>query len=103
MGAYLGSLERCSARKPPLVLPAHGPVMPGNAFAPTLEHRRMREAKALAALGDATRSVEDMVPEVYADTPPEAWPLAERNLLSILRWMERDGRARLEGGGWRRA
>ncbi len=100
MGQYLASLARCAALAPPLVLPAHGPVMPGRAFAQTLEHRRMREAKALAALRAEPRAVAEMVPEVYDDTPREAWPLAERSLESILHWLAREGKAQRAGQGW---
>lgn len=103
MGQYLSSLARCAALAPSLVLPAHGPAMPGGAFAKTLEHRRMREAKAFAALRDAPRTIQDMLPEVYDDTPQDAWPLAERSLESILEWLAREGKARREGDGWRRA
>jgi glyoxylase-like metal-dependent hydrolase (beta-lactamase superfamily II)/8-oxo-dGTP pyrophosphatase MutT (NUDIX family) len=100
MGAYLASLRRLADLRPPLVLPGHGPALPGAAFAAALEHRSLREAKALAALGAQPRSVEAMLPQVYDDTPPEAWPLAARSLESILLHLERQGKARRAGDGW---
>jgi endoribonuclease LACTB2 len=101
MGAYMRSLQRCADLKPPIVLPGHGPALPGGAFAKTLEHRKMREAKAVLALAKGARSIEELLPEVYDDTPQEAWPLAERSLESILLHLERDGRAAREGERWR--
>jgi glyoxylase-like metal-dependent hydrolase (beta-lactamase superfamily II)/8-oxo-dGTP pyrophosphatase MutT (NUDIX family) len=103
MGDYMASLGRCAQLASSVVLPAHGSVLPSDAFAHALEHRRMREAKALAALRGEPRSFDAMLPEVYDDTPKEAWGLAERNLLSILLHLERKGLARREGEAWRSA
>jgi len=100
MGQYLASLRRCADLKPSLVLPGHGPALPGGAFAQTLEHRAMREAKALAALSDAGRTLDELVPVVYDDTPQEAWPLARRSLESVLRHLAKQGRARRDGDAW---
>lgn len=101
MARYLRSLERCGAMDPKLVLPAHGPALPRDAFARTLAHRRMREGKVLAALDGTPRSVASLVPTVYDDTPPEAWPLAARNLESHLVLLEEQGLAAREGDGWK--
>jgi glyoxylase-like metal-dependent hydrolase (beta-lactamase superfamily II)/8-oxo-dGTP pyrophosphatase MutT (NUDIX family) len=102
MGEYMRSLQRCADLKPPIVLAGHGPALPGSAFAKTLEHRKMREAKTLLALAKGPRAVAQLLPEVYDDTPQEAWPLAERSLQSILLHLEREGRAAREGDDtWR--
>jgi glyoxylase-like metal-dependent hydrolase (beta-lactamase superfamily II) len=103
MARYMASLARCAALSPALVLPAHGPVMPGGAFAATLAHREVREQKALAALGPTPRTAEEMVPQVYDDTPREAWPLAERNLESALRKLAAEGNAIRVGDAWAKA
>ena len=103
MAQYMASLQRCADAKPPVVLPGHGPILPGSAFEKALAHRRMREAKALAALTSEARSVEALVPLVYDDTPQEAWGLAARSLESILLMLERQGRARREDPLWRSA
>lgn len=102
MGQYLRSLERCSAAEPKLVLPGHGPALPRDAFAQTLTHRRMRENRAIAALQTEPQTTAQMVPTVYADTPPEAWPLAERSLESHLLHLEERGLALRDGNGWRK-
>ena len=100
MGRYMASLERCAALKPPIVLPGHGPALPGAAFERTLDHRRMREGKTLAALGPEPRTVEALLPRVYDDTPVEAWGLAARSLEAHLRHLERKGRAQRRDEGW---
>lgn len=102
MGEYMRSLERCSAAEPKLVLPGHGPALPRDAFAETLTHRRMRENRALAALTGTPQRVADMVPAVYSDTPPAAWPLAQRNLESHLLHLEEKKLAKREGDAWRK-
>lgn len=101
MGAYLRSLERCAAHEPMLVLPGHGPAQPGNVFANTLAHRRMRETKVLAALRAEPRRDDDLLAEVYADTPQAAWPLAARSLGAHLRHLEAQGKAARGPEGWR--
>lgn len=100
MAQYMASLQRCADAKPPLVLPGHGPALPGAAFQATLEHRVMREGKALAALSADARTVEQLVPLVYDDTPQDAWGLAARSLESVLLKLEREGKARRAPPGW---
>lgn len=100
MRRYMDSLTRCAAYKPPVVLPGHGPALPSHAFTQAFDHRRMREARVLAALGQEPRAVEALVPAVYDDTPPEAWGLAERSLLSHLLDLERRKLAKRTDAGW---
>lgn len=102
MGDYLRSLERCSALEPRLVLPAHGPALPRDAFAGTLAHRKMREAKILAALTREPQTVEQIVPVVYADTPQAAWGLAAGNVESHLLDLQEHGRVAKDASGWRK-
>ena len=103
MRHYMDSLRRCADLKPPIVLPGHGPAQPGDVFQRTLEHRRMREAKVLAALSDEPRQPADLVPLAYDDTPREAWGLAEGSLTSHLLKLEKEGKALVGRDGWRRA
>jgi endoribonuclease LACTB2 len=99
MALYLDSLHKLLARPPSALLPAHGPVI---ADGPTklreyVAHRLMREDRVMAAL-DARpgrdASTEELVKEVYADTPPFLWGLAERSLLAHLVKLVRENRAR---------
>lgn len=106
MAAYLGSLERllarAAARGGGALLPAHGPAIPDGAgkLREYLAHRRMREARASAALSGAPRALRELVPLVYGDTPPALWPLAERSLLAHLVKLAQDGKAAERDGGW---
>jgi ribonuclease/clavin/mitogillin len=102
MGDYLASLERLLARPPAALLPAHGPIIPeGPAkLREYLAHRRMREARVAAALSGAPRTMRELLPLAYGDTPPALWPLAERSLLAHLMKLVRDGKAVERDGGW---
>ena len=101
MAQYMASLRRCAELKPPLVLPGHGPALPGGAFLQALAHREMRERKALAALTPEPRTLDALVPVVYDDTPKEAWALAARSLESAYRKLEREGKAQRSPEGWK--
>jgi glyoxylase-like metal-dependent hydrolase (beta-lactamase superfamily II) len=105
MATYLASLERLLAEDVGALLPAHGPVIvdgPGK-FREYLAHRRMREGRVLAALGDTPRGAADLCAEAYADTPVFLWPLAQRSLLAHLVKLVEEGRAHSDGRSWRRA
>src|SRR3954466_4009816 len=75
MAVYLASLERLLARPPMMLLPAHGPEIPDShgKLREYLAHRRLREQKTLAALGDAPRTLDELVAAVYSDTPRALW------------------------------
>ena len=97
MAEYLASLRRLLARGARVLLPAHGPPItdPAARLNEYLAHRLAREALVIAALGQrASRSLDELVPEVYADTPRPMWPLAARVLRAHLVKLVREGRAR---------
>jgi endoribonuclease LACTB2 len=104
MAAYLQQLERLAALDAKLALPAHGEPIdaPTALFRFYVTHRLAREAKAVKALTDAPRALDDLVPEVYADTPPLLWPLGRLSLEAHLEKLEKDGAATRIGGGWAR-
>lgn len=104
MALYLASLERLLARAPAVLLPAHGPAMPDGPakLREYLAHRRMREERVLAALGDAPASLRVLLRSSYSDTPSVLWPLAERSLRAHLDKLVREGRARQRDAGWSR-
>jgi glyoxylase-like metal-dependent hydrolase (beta-lactamase superfamily II) len=105
MAIYLASLERLLARPQMMLLPAHGPAIPDGhgKLREYLAHRRLREAKVVAALGDEPRTLAQLVPEVYSDTPRAVWALAERSLLAHLVKLVREQRAVDIGDGrWSR-
>ncbi len=105
MTLYLASLELLLSRPAATLLPAHGPpIADGPAkLREYLAHRRMREARVLAALTDQPADVTALLPTAYGDTPQMLWPLAERSLLAHLHKLGREGRARDHGSGrWSR-
>jgi glyoxylase-like metal-dependent hydrolase (beta-lactamase superfamily II) len=101
MAIYLASLERLRARPPAMLLPAHGPAIPdGHAkLSEYLAHRRLREARVVAALRDEPRTLAELVAEAYGDTPRALWPIAERSLLAHLVKLVREHRAVDDGDG----
>jgi ribonuclease/clavin/mitogillin len=101
MAVYLASLERLLARPQMTLLPAHGPALPDGhgKLREYLAHRRLREHKTLAALGDQPRTLDELVAAVYSDTPRALWRLAERSLLAHLVKLVREHRAVDSGDG----
>ena len=73
--------------------PAHGaPILDARAkLDEYLEHRLERERQVLAAWSAGLRSAGQIVPEVYADTPPALHPLAGRQVLAHLERLHRRG------------
>jgi glyoxylase-like metal-dependent hydrolase (beta-lactamase superfamily II) len=102
MGEYLRQLDRLAALDAKMALPAHGDPIdaPTALFRFYVKHRLAREAKAVAALHREPRSLDELVPEVYADTPPLLWPLGRLSLEAHLDKLEKDGAARRTAGGW---
>lgn len=105
MAQYLASLAAMLALAPRRLLPAHGPLIddaPGK-LREYLAHRRMREARVLAAVGaqPAPASPAALTAIAYDDTPRVLWPLAERSLIAHLVKLARDGRVVEEAGLWR--
>ena len=95
LAAYLRSLRRMRELGPRTIYPGHGPVIL-RAVAKLdeyLDHRAMREDQILTALGDASRTSEELVAEIYADYPAELRELAGRSVLAHLLKLEVEGRA----------
>jgi glyoxylase-like metal-dependent hydrolase (beta-lactamase superfamily II) len=95
LAAYLRSLRRMRELGPRTIYPGHGPVVL-RALAKLdeyLDHRTMREEQILTALGDASRTPEELVAEIYADHPLELHGLAARSVLAHLLKLEVEGRA----------
>ena len=100
MAMYLASLERLRTRQASVLLPAHGPAIadPERKLVEYISHRTMRESRVVAALAPReAASLDELVPEVYADTPSGLWPLAARSLRAHLDKLVREGRAREVG------
>jgi glyoxylase-like metal-dependent hydrolase (beta-lactamase superfamily II)/8-oxo-dGTP pyrophosphatase MutT (NUDIX family) len=103
MDDYLASLRRVAALRPTVVLPSHGPPLPGEAPHTTAAHREEREAKVLAALdGTAPQSLAAVAEAAYADSPSAPTFLRELQARSHLARLMRRGIVELSGGGYRR-
>ena len=103
MVAYLRSLENLLSLDIERVAPGHGhPIeKPHDEARRLIAHRLKREQKvvdAIAAHNPAT--LDELVPVVYADTPPRLHGVARRSLNAHLIKLESDGRVRLKGERW---
>lgn len=104
MATYLHQLDRLAALDAHVALPAHGdPIdQPTALFRHYIAHRLAREQKAIDALTSMGQGIEALVPIVYADTSPAAWPIAKLSLEAHYVKLEADGRAERIGEKWRR-
>jgi glyoxylase-like metal-dependent hydrolase (beta-lactamase superfamily II)/8-oxo-dGTP pyrophosphatase MutT (NUDIX family) len=104
MRAYLGSLDALLSRDIAIIAPGHGYLigLPQREIRRIVAHRLQREAKvaeALARHADAT--LQELVLEVYADTPARLHAAATRSLLAHLNKLVTEGRVTESGGRYR--
>jgi glyoxylase-like metal-dependent hydrolase (beta-lactamase superfamily II) len=104
MAAYIASLERLLGQRVEILFPAHGSPQGAaeRRIRGLVAHRLEREARVRDALGETPRTVAELVPGAYADTPRDLWSYAERSLLAHLLKLEAEGQAGREGERWRR-
>jgi glyoxylase-like metal-dependent hydrolase (beta-lactamase superfamily II) len=100
MAAYLASLERLRALRPPLraIAPAHGHLIerPNAKIDEYLTHRRAREAQVIDALrtaGSEGAGTEALVAAIYTDVPEILHPVARRSVWAHLRKLGDEGDA----------
>ena len=91
MGHYLDSLERMHALGFRKLLPGHGPPIPAKAFAKLLEHRRSREARVLAAVGERGE-LAAIARGAYDDQPELPQRLIELQTRAHLQHLEEQGK-----------
>ncbi len=102
MEAYLESLRRVLELDPKIVLPSHGPPLPGNAVAATIAHREKREAGILAVLTDGrAQALPAIAQAAYADTPEAPPFLRELQTRAHLARLLRLGRVEKAGDAYR--
>jgi glyoxylase-like metal-dependent hydrolase (beta-lactamase superfamily II) len=102
MDAYLDALRRLAALDPKIVLPSHGPPLPGKALAVTIAHREEREATILAVLeGRPPCELVTIADAAYEDSPQAPAFLRELQTRAHLDRLIRQGRVEREGDSYR--
>ncbi len=99
---YLDNLNRLLSIPMRALYPAHGPPhRDGHSLIRYfLEHRQKRENAVRTALTAAPRSIDNLLPEVYADVSESVYPIAARSLLAGLIKLEEEGFCRRHGVDW---
>ncbi len=102
MRTYLDSLNRLLEMPVKTVYPAHGlPHRDGHSLIRRfLKHRDKREDAIKSALAGEPRSLDELLPDAYADISEDVYPIASRSLLAGLIKLEEDGFCRRQGAGW---
>ena len=102
MHTYLDSLDRLLGTPMNVLYPAHGPPRrDGHGLIRRfLKHRQKREDAIKSALAGIPRSIDQLLPEAYADVAEEVYPVASRSLLAGLIKLEEDGFCRRHGADW---
>jgi glyoxylase-like metal-dependent hydrolase (beta-lactamase superfamily II) len=103
MADYLDSLRRLRAQPLESIAPGHGRVLaePVAVIDGIIAHRERREARIVAALErQRLASLEQLLPEVYADVRPQLHPLARQSLEAHLIKLAAENRCELRGGLW---
>ena len=104
LAQYLASLERLEQLGPTTLYPAHGgPIADGpGKLRQYIDHRNARTDQIRAALAEGLGDAMQIVEFVYGDTIPRfVYPLAARQAVCHLQWLEGRGEVRLEGDTWR--
>jgi glyoxylase-like metal-dependent hydrolase (beta-lactamase superfamily II) len=98
---YLRSLARLQELRPRVLYPGHGPIVlrAEAKLAEYVQHRADREGQIVAAMANGSRTIAEIVDDVYAEYPSEVHPLAARSVLAHLIKLESEGRATRDGKG----
>jgi len=102
MNAYLDSLARAERLDCRMLLPGHGPPLPGSALSRVARHREEREERIEEILGAEPLDLNEIARQAYEETPGLPAMLTESQSLAHLLRMEGQGRARRAGPSKRR-
>ena len=103
MSLYLESLARLRMLPVRDLAPGHGALIENahTEIERVIAHRMKRESKVVAALESrGTATLDDILPEVYADVPVAMHPMARYSLLAHVLRLEDDGRVLRAGESW---
>jgi glyoxylase-like metal-dependent hydrolase (beta-lactamase superfamily II) len=105
MDKYLSSLERLRDLKPPILLPAHGPLspVPEKLLNRYLTHRRARHAMVLDAVKNGLSEITQIANYAYDDTPNAHPILKVDQTLSHLLAHQRAGDIEQINSSWKLA
>nr|HRC87353.1 MBL fold metallo-hydrolase [Thermoanaerobaculia bacterium] len=94
MDDYLASLSKLLEVGAQTAFPSHGPpaARARQKLQEFIDHRLWREEKLLEAWATGARSHAELRAAAYEDTPPIAYPLAERQIEAHLQRLRRAGR-----------
>jgi len=94
LAAYLAALRRLSDLGLAVLCPGHGPPVrdPARKFDEYIAHRLEREQRLLAVLASGKRTVQELLDEVWSDTPEELRPAAAWTLAAHLDKLADEGR-----------
>lgn len=97
MQQYLETLDGLRDLAPRTLFPGHGPAMADGLgkLREYRQHRRWREERIFRAWCRGVQDPGELLEEVYDDVPPQAYPLARRQIVAHLERLEALGR--LEG------
>ena len=100
LGEYLASLARLLAAAPRRIYPAHGPCIEDGVakLREYIAHRQAREQQVLAELARGPRAPLEIVRAMYKAYPPALHAAATQSVSAHLLKLEREGRARRDGG-----
>ncbi|MCY4190424.1 MAG: MBL fold metallo-hydrolase [Rhodospirillaceae bacterium] len=100
MKNYIASLDKLIDRRDDIYWPTHGaPIRDPETFVPAIKlHRLGRENQILQCLKDGLTTIDEMVPQMYAnDIPPAMYPAAARSILAQLVWLVQKEQVLAEG------
>lgn len=91
---YLFRFRHLISLQPRVALPAHGPPnFSATALLETyLKHRQAREDAILAVLKTGRTKIDDIIQEVYKDTPPHLQKIARSNVELHLRKLKTESK-----------
>ena len=94
LASYLEGLSRLRERNLDVLCPGHGPMVcdPAAKLDEYISHRLDRERRLVAALAGGKRGVDEMLDDVWDDTPPELRPAAAVTLAAHLDKLADEGR-----------
>ena len=103
MADYMRSLEKLYDREDRVFYPAHGPAVtkPRQLVRGMLGHRKQREAQILRQLGEAPKTIPDMVAAMYKGLDPRLTGAAGRSVLAHLFDLRDRGIVQADGEHWR--